>query len=50
MPYATGETPKVGDRVENEAGQIGTVTGLEFDRDGESYSFIVRIPATRGRS
>jgi len=22
----------VGDRVENEAGQAGTVTGLEFDR------------------
>jgi len=33
-----GETPKVGDRVENEAGQAGTVKGLEFDQGNYELS------------
>lgn len=28
MPYASGETPKDGDRISDKRGRVGTVTGV----------------------
>jgi len=28
MPYASGETPKSGDRISDKRGRVGTVTGV----------------------
>jgi len=28
MPYASGETPKAGDRISDKRGRVGTVTGV----------------------
>ena len=35
MPYATGETPEVGDYVKNQWEQPGRVTRVHFARDEE---------------
>jgi hypothetical protein len=37
MPYAGGETPEVGDYVENEYKQPGTVTRTHAAHDGQEY-------------
>ena len=33
MPYASGETPKVGDHVKNQWEQLGTVTRVHAGQD-----------------
>jgi hypothetical protein len=35
MPYATGETPEVGDYIKNRWEQPGTVTRVHFSQDEE---------------
>jgi hypothetical protein len=35
MPYATGETPEVGDYIKNQWEQPGTVTRVHFAQDEE---------------
>jgi hypothetical protein len=41
MPYAGGETPKLGDYVKNEYEQLGTVIGL-YSAQGEKDQISVR--------
>jgi hypothetical protein len=35
MPYATGETPEIGDYTKNQREQLGTVTRVHFAQDEE---------------
>jgi len=35
MPYATGETPEIGDYIKNQWEQPGTVTRVHFAQDEE---------------
>ncbi len=37
MPYAAGETPKVGDYVKNKWGQRGTVTAVHSAQVGQDH-------------
>ncbi len=41
MPYATGETPEVGDRISNSERRIGTVTHVSTDL-GENPELIIK--------
>jgi Trk K+ transport system NAD-binding subunit len=41
MPYATGETPEVGDYIKNQWEQPGTVTRVHFAQDEEEPTQIV---------
>jgi hypothetical protein len=37
MPYASGESPRVGDYVKNQWEQPGTVTGVHSAQDGQEH-------------
>jgi hypothetical protein len=49
MPYAKGETPMVGDRVENRFGRVGKVKQVELDAADFPGHDIVGVEFEDGR-